>query len=192
MAAGCSNERDAAPAPGAGRAGNDIAPFEKHATGGQDALRVKTDTARGRLWVLGLDAVRVHDAASGKPIRQVTLPNWSVARFICDPDMVLDSSGSAIISSNAQAKLWRIDADSFQVKEQEISLLGRERWDIGFGALAFATDGTLYAMTATAGSLWKIDAARAGASLVETYLPPSKACAITAQFLGRPDRSRKP
>jgi hypothetical protein len=106
--------------------------------------------------------------------------------------MVLDSSGSAIISSNVQARLWRIDAESFDVKEHEISLHGREQWDTGFGALAFAADGTLYALTSSAGSLWKIDVAKASAGMIEPDSPPSKACAFTTQFLKDLERSRKP
>ena len=142
--------------------------------------------------MLGLDNVRVYDTVKKKLIRRIELPNGSVARFICDPDMVLDSSGSAFISSNVQAKLWRIDADSFEVKEHEISLHGREQWDIGFGALAFAADGALYALTSSAGSLWKIDIAKASASTIDPDNPPSRACALTAQFLKDFERSRKP
>jgi len=158
----------------------------------RDALRVMTDTARNRRWVLGLDDVRVYDTVKKRLIRKIVLPSWSVARFICNPDMVLDGLGSAYISSNVQAKIWRIDAASFEVKEHKISLLGRERWDVGFGALAFATDGTLYALTSTVGSLWKVDVAREDASMIEPNDPPSKACAFTAQFLKDFERSRKP
>jgi len=156
------------------------------------ALRVKTDPARSRVWVLGLDNVRVYDTVKKRLIRQIELPSWSVARLVCMPDMALERSGSAFISSNAQSRLWRIDADSFEVKMHEISLHGREQWDIGFGALAFAADGALYALTSSVGSLWKIDVAKASASMIEPNNPPSKACAFTAQFLKDFERSRKP
>ena len=188
--AGCSKERDPAQGSTAGRTGNDNALLETYAIGGRDALRARTDTARSRLWVLGLDDVRVYDTVKKRLIRRIELPSWSVARFICGPDMVLDSSGSAIISSNVQARLWRIDADSFEVKEHEIRLHGRERWDVGFGALTFAADGTLLALTSTAGTLWKIDVAKASAGMIEPDNPPSNACAFTAQFLQDFERSR--
>jgi hypothetical protein len=142
--------------------------------------------------VLGLDDVRVFDTTKKQLMRKVVLPNWSVARFICPPDMVLDGSGSAIISSNVQARLWQIDADSFEVKQHEIRLQGREQWDTGFGALAFAADGALYAMTSSAGSLWKIDVAKAGASMIEVNGPPLRGCAFTTQFLNNLERSQKP
>jgi len=68
----------------------------------RDSLRIRTDASRSRHWVLGLDHVRVYDTASKKLIRQITLPNWSVARFICEPDIALDKSGSAFVSSNVE------------------------------------------------------------------------------------------
>ena len=179
--AGCGNEGKPTQSSMADRTGSDVALLEKHGTGERDAFRIRTDTTRNRVWVLGPDDVRVYDAAK-RPIRRIILSNWSVAHFICDPDMVLDGSGSAIISSNVPARLWRIDADSFEVTQHEISLQGKEQWDIGFGALAFAADGTLVALTASANSLWKIDLARASASLIELYHPPLKTCALTAQL----------
>ena len=189
---GCSNEGNPARSAMAAPAGNDNALPETSAVGGWDALRARTDTARNRLWVLGLDNVRVYDTVKKKLIRRIELPNWSVARIVCMPDMALDRSGSAFITSNVQARLWRIDADSFEVKEHEISLHGREQWDTGFGALVFAAEGTLYALTSSAGSLWKIDVATASASMIDPGNPPSRACAFATQFLNDFERSRKP
>lgn len=149
------------------------------------SLRARTDTVRGRLWVLEVDAVRVYDAAGKRLIREVVLPNWSVGRFVCNPDLAIDNSGSIVISSNVQARLWRVDADSFEVKEREISLQGREHWDIGFGALAFAADGTLFGLTSTGGSLWKIDVDRGSARIVELGGLLLNQCELTAQFSGK-------
>jgi len=78
------------------------------------------------------------------------------------------------------------------VREHEISLHGREQWDTGFGALVFAAEGALYALTSSAGSLWKIDVAKASASMIDPDNPPSRSCAFTAQFLKDIERSRKP
>jgi len=189
---GCSNEGNPARSAMAAPAGNDNALPETSAVGRWDALRARTDTARNRLWVLGLDNVRVYDTVKKKLIRRIELPNWSVARIVCMPDMALDRSGSAYISSNAQPRLWRIDADSFEVKEHEISLHGREQWDTGFGALVFAAEGALYALTSSAGSLWKIDVATASAGMIDPDNPPSRACAFSTQFLKDIERSRKP
>ncbi|MDH5535684.1 MAG: hypothetical protein OEZ08_08970, partial [Betaproteobacteria bacterium] len=122
-------------------------------------------------------------------VRQVALPSSSVARFICEPDMVLDRSGSAIISSNVQARLWRIDTDSFEVKEYVINLQGRERYDVGFGALGFAADGTLFAVTSTAGSLWRIDLDQRSARIVASETTYLNVCELTAPLMSKLERS---
>jgi len=148
----------------------------------RDGFRIRRDEARNRTWVLGLDDVRVHDSASGRLIQKIELPSWSVARFTCDPDMVLDSSGSAIISSNAQSRLWRIDAASLKVSEYEIRLQGREQWDAGFGALAFAADGNLLALMSFGGSLWDIDLASGTGRRVAPNRTFFNACGSTMQY----------
>jgi len=181
---GCSQEQVAAQRSAEFRGGNgDVL---------RDGFRIRRDMARNRIWLLGLDDVRVYDAGSKRLIRKVALPGWSMARFTCAPDMVLDGSGSAIVSSNVLARFWRIDADSFEAQAHDIRLEGREQWDVGFGALAVAGDESLYALTATGGSLWKIDIARASASLIELEGPPLRGCAFTPQFLKDFERSRKP
>ena len=170
---------------GCGKEGN-----PEYGTDQKSPLRFRTDAARNRFWVLGVEDVRVYDATKKQLTRKIVLPNWAVARFICSPDMVLDSSGSAIISSNVQAKLWRVDADSFEVTEHEISLHGREQWDNGFGALAFAADGTLLALTSSGGSLWRIDAGKGSARIVDPNAPLLNTCSLTTQHLNRLKRSQ--
>lgn len=175
--AGCGQERFSAQ-------GSVSAPAATQA-GEPDVLRVRTD-ARNRRWVLAVDGVRVYEGRM--LIRRIVLPNWSIARSVCLPDLALDRAGSAVIASNVQAKLWRVDADTFAVTEHEIGLQGREQWDIGFGAVAFAPGGTLYAMTSTANSAWKVDLARGSASAVEFYSPPVKPCALPTEHLDRFER----
>ena len=191
--AGCSQERRSTQASTASRAASvKSLPAETYAEVERDAIRIRADTARARLWVLGLDNVRVYDAVTKKLIREVALPSWTVRRLVCDPSLALDRSGSAFISGNVTPTVWRIDADSFQVKKQEIQLQGREQWDTGFGALAFAADGTLYALTSVVGSLWKVDVAKASANMIQVNDPPEIECAFTAQFLKDFERSQKP
>ena len=154
--------------------------------GGQDVLRVREDLVRNRLWVLTSSEVRVYNtAATGKRlIRTIALPNWSVVGFrnVCMPDLVLDRSGSAFIASNGQARLMRIDADRFELKDYAISFRERDGMDIGFGALAFAADGALFARTTPGGMLWKIDLARSSATMTDVVKKlPADQCAITTQ-----------
>ncbi len=65
------------------------------------------------------------------------------------------------------------------MKEHEIRLHAREDWDTGFGALAFAADGTLFALTAFAGSLWRIDIAKSSADEVELSERVLDTCELT-------------
>jgi hypothetical protein len=147
--------------------------------GEQGVLRVKTDGARDRLWVLSVNDLRIYDRARKQLVRRIALPNWSVARFICPPDMVLDGSGSATVSSNSQAKLWWIDADTLEVKEREIRLYEREEWDVGFGAVALAADGSLLALSSTGGWLWNVNVEAGTGRLWNWGTPLLNACDLT-------------
>jgi hypothetical protein len=180
---GCSNGETQARDAATGRAGSRGAQLAPYGIGEREVLRVRTDLVRGRLWVLGLDNVYVYEFATRRLVRKISLANWFVSRFDCKPDLALDHSGSAWISSNAQSRLWRIDASDFTVSDREIRLRERDHWDVGFGALAFGADGALFALTATAGgSLWKIDPREASASPVELGLPPVKVCELADLF----------
>jgi hypothetical protein len=143
-----------------------------------DGFRIRRDPMRNRIWLLGLDAVSIYDGQSKRLIRSIKLPGWSVARFACDPDIVLDRSGSAIVSSNVQPRLWRIDAASFEVSEHPVKLEGRERWDVGFGALVVARDGTLLALTSVSESYWSIDLDRGTARMVAPGTVPMSICGV--------------
>ena len=185
---GCRNEKEPAQGSTASSTGSDY-PMDRDDE--RIDLRVRTDSARSRVWVLGLADVRVYDSATKKLLRQIALPSWIVARATCDPDLALDRSGSAFISSNAQPRIWRIDADSFEVKEHEIILQGKEQWDLGFGALAFAQDGTLLALSSPVGLLWSIDVDKASARMVEQNASFRDVCELTIQLVSAFEKSGK-
>ena len=177
LTAGCSRDVPAQ-GPAASRAG--------HSSFLQDGIRVRRDAVRNRIWLLGLEDVRVYDATSERLIRRVALPGWSVARNACDPDLVLDESGSAIISSNVQARLWRIDGGTLTVSERDITLQERENWDVGFTALAPADNGKLLAVTSLAGSFWSIDLDKGIALMAAPSAALQNLCGLTAQQGNRP------
>jgi len=192
--AGCGNSEKRSQNSSGGRADSADLRQDTQGTSERDVLRIREDLVRNRLWVLTLDAVRVYNTATtGKRlIRKIALPSWSVVGFrsVCMPDMALDRTGSAYISSNGQARLWRIDADRFDLKDYAISFQEREGRDIGFGALGFAADGTLFARTTPGGLLWKIDIAKASATMIEVNKKrPLDECAITTQLLNDFERS---
>ena len=159
---------------------------ESQGTSEQDVIRVREDLVRNRFWVMTLKEVRIYNtSATGKRlIKKIALPIWSVVGFrnVCMPDMVLDRAGSAFISSNGQARLLRIDADRFTLEDYAISFHEREGMDVGFGALAFAADGTLFGRTTPGGLLWKIDIAKASATMTPAIKKlPADQCAITTR-----------
>ena len=151
----------------------------------RNALRTRTDPARGRIWVLGIDDVRVYDAASRRLLRQIALPGWLVVDTPCMPDLILHRSGSAYISSNVRPWIWRIDGAGFDLRVYEVSMPGREHLDFGFATLRFGDNGTLYAFSPAANSVWKIDLFHANASMIESYGVPLNECTLAMQS---PDR----
>jgi hypothetical protein len=119
----------------------------------------RTDVAGNRVWVLELDALTVYDRTNRRRLRRVILPDWPVAGpgHACAPDLVLDRSGAALISSNVVPVLWRIDPQRFEVRQIFLTLDSDTDKDVGFTALAFAADGTLTAAGASFPSSWRID-----------------------------------
>jgi hypothetical protein len=157
-------------------AGPDRAILEQHHPGGRSVLRVRADRERQRLWVLTLDNVYVYDTRELALIRRIRLPEWFVADFMCAPDMIVDKSGTAFVSHNVQPRVVQIGGHDFEVKEHQLQLISGKQWEIGFGALAFGPDGTLFALSALAGSLFRIDLGRATATEIE----PAQMDAATA------------
>lgn len=134
--------------------------LEKHQRGGEaQALRVRADAQRNRLWVLTPGDVYVYDATKLVLIARVGLPNWSVAGpgFMCAPDLALDRAGTAFVSNNVEPRLVTIDARDFRATEHALTLVSPKQWEIGFGGLAFGQDGTLFGISALAGSIFRID-----------------------------------
>jgi len=157
--------------------------LEKRHRGDRHALRMREDAARHRLWVLTVEHVYVYDTRKLRLIRQIRLPNWSVADFICSPDMVLDQSGTAFVSNNVQSRLLQIGPANFRKKEHELRLISARQWETGFGGLAFGSDGTLFALSSLAGSLFKVDLASRSAKEIALTKPVPEGCALT--YLGQ-------
>ena len=76
--------------------------MRRHASGDLQALRMRMDAERQRLWVLTSEHVHVYDMNTLELVRRVALPDWPVAEFVCPPDIVLDATGAAFVSSNVQ------------------------------------------------------------------------------------------
>ena len=119
----------------------------------------RTDVAGNRVWVLELDGVKVFDRTNRRLLRHVSLADWAAIgpNDGCAPDLVLDPSGAALVSSNVVPVIWRIEPQRFEVKQIFLRLDSDADKDVGFTALAVAQDGTLTASGATFASSWRID-----------------------------------
>lgn len=134
---------------------------------------VRVDAERNRRWVLELDAVTVYDNLNGRRLRRIVLPDWVVAgpRDGCPPGLVIEPSGSALISSNVLPVLWRVGSERFELTRIDVELDSDTDKDIGFSSLSLASDGILLASGSTVSSQWRIDLARARATKLATQAP---------------------
>lgn len=136
----------------------------------RDVLRMRTDAARNRLWVLTLANVHVYDIAGRMLLRRIRLPEWSVADFdyALPPDLALDHHGAAFVSNNVEPRLLEVDPSTFQTREHQLRLTSRKQWETGFGSLRFAPDGTLLAVSATGRSGFRIDLLNGNAQEIQS------------------------
>ena len=132
-----------------------------------EVYRIRADHQRGRYWVLSNDNIRVYNARDRQLIATITLLGWNVAGGVSPPDLVLTSAGTALVSSNIVPEFWHIDPDRYTVMRQTVTLLTRENWGVGFSALAFTAEGTLFGVTAHAGTLWRINLEERTATHIE-------------------------
>jgi hypothetical protein len=144
----------------------DDPPAQREAHSAQ-ALRTKTDLARGMRWELEWGGVVVRDLATGKTLRHIPLPGatFAGARDSSLPDLLLGRTGAAFVSSNVQPRIWRISPARFEVELFDIALDSDEGKDFGFDNLAWETDEkVLRATNAPGGIAWRIELHSATAS----------------------------
>jgi len=123
------------------------------------SMRQKVDPARNRTWLLTEAGLFVHDAANPQKT-EIVLPGWLWVRpqFACLPDVALGPRGEALVTSNVEATLWKIDPDSLAVSVHRLALDSDLDRDVGFIALAYSPEhGEFFAASASHGSLWRID-----------------------------------
>ncbi len=149
--------------------------LEQRSEGRLEALRVQVDVARNRLWVLHGDGVYVYEITTRRQIGRIGMLVGEPAH--CAPDLALDPSGAAIVSSNVRAVLWRLDPERFEARRHELVRDTDRHKIVGFTGLAFA-DGLLFGVDARQGSLWKIDLAAGKAEKLELSSPVRGACGL--------------
>lgn len=160
--------------------GGDLPPLAGH--GRSQVFRVRIDSGRSRIWVLASDAVYLYDARSSRVVARIALNAIGQhSSEHCFPDMALDASGNALVSSAMLPRLMHIDAATHGVTERTLEPNADHDKDFGLSALAFGPNGvTLYGASATTGAVWKIDHASGRAEKLELSHPLFGACALLA------------
>ena len=146
-----------------------------------EPLRVVQDPARNRTWRLERDAVYVQEAAK---TRRIELPGWMhiSEEYACRPDVAVDAQGSLVVTSNAVPIVWSVDPASGQVTRHELVLDADTGKDVGFTGLTYAADqGVFFAVSATHGSLWRIDPLLRRAQKVPTSEPLRNGCGLAVE-----------
>jgi hypothetical protein len=126
--------------------------------GSGHVLRVRTDEARGRVWILATDGLYVHEPASGR-MQRFRLRGWMhLGRpHACPPDLVVEARGTVIASSNIVPRLWRVDPERARAEELELQIGAEAARDIGFTALEMVGPDLIVARSAIDQSAWRID-----------------------------------
>ena len=146
-----------------------------------EPLRVVQDHERNRTWRLERDAVYVQEAAK---TRRIELPGWMHVdeSYVCRPDIALDAGGAAVITSNVAPIVWRVDPRTGTASQHELVLDHDQNQEIGFSGLTYAADqDVFFAVSATQGSLWRIDPMLRRAQKIPTSQPVRNACSLAVE-----------
>lgn len=121
-------------------------------------LRIHTDFARGRVWVLATDGVYLQERPR-VAARRFTLPGWMHVNRpqAAAPDLILDHDGTAIVSSNIVPHLWRVDPERASADLIEVDPWPDARKDMGFTSLVLVIPGSIRARSTIDSSGWRID-----------------------------------
>ena len=161
----------------AGDAASEVAPGYEE---GLPILRFQKDAARDRGWLLTASGVFVFTLSTRQTVAQVSLPQWTWANaaFSCPPDLAVGPKGEALISSNVEPTLWRVDPVTLAVSRHALALDADTDKDVGFTGLAFSeVQGAFYAVSHF-GALWRIDPLLQRAQKVDLSAPMPTACGV--------------
>ena len=130
-----------------------------------------------------LDSEAVY-LVEGTQKKRFELPGWVHARepYICAPDLAVDAHGAVVVTSNVMPVLWRIEPAKAQVTKHELTLDADTDKDLGFTGLTYAPDqGVFFGVSATYGSLWRIDPLLRRAQKIQSSAPLNDACGLTVE-----------
>jgi hypothetical protein len=156
-------------------------------------VRYQVDAANGRIWWLTREGVFLRDARTPQKIA-VPIPGWQWAGepYGCLPALALGPNGEALVTSDVESTVWKIDPDTLVVSMHVLAPDSDLDKDVGYTALAFSSEhGAFFAVSGLHGSLWKIDSSLTRAQKIAVSAPMPKACGVAvsapqkAERLGR-------
>lgn len=147
------------------------------------AVRAQLDSASGRVWVLHVDGVDVHDAIGTTGTKtSIQLPGWSwaTAPYACPPDLAVIGNRDALVTSNVSAAIWRIDSATLAVTRYDLAVAENAGREVGFSRLFYsAHDDALFAAGAFDSSLWHIDHLLTHARPIALSRPLPEGCVLS-------------
>lgn len=146
-------------------------------------VRYQVDAANGRIWWLSREGVFLRDAKTAQKIA-VPIPGWQWAGepYGCLPALALGPNGEALVTSDVEATVWKIDPDTLAVSRHVLAPDADLDKDVGYTALAYSSEHAAYfAVSGLHGSLWKIDSSLTRAQKIALSAPLPKACGVAVR-----------
>jgi hypothetical protein len=153
-------------------------------------VRYQVDAAHGRIWWLTREGVFLRDARTPQKIA-VPIPGWQWAGepYGCLPALALGPNGEALVTSDVESTVWKIDPDTLAVSMHVLAPDTDLDKDVGYTALTYSSEhGAFFAVSGLHGSLWKIDQSFTRAQKIALSAPLRNACGLslgTQQKAGR-------
>jgi hypothetical protein len=157
---------------------------------GEANVRYQFDAAQGRIWWLTREGVFVHDAKLPQKVA-VPIPGWQWAGepYGCLPALALGPNGEALVTSDVESTVWRIDPDTLAVSRHVLAPDADLDKDVGYTGLVYSSEhAAFFAVSGLHGTLWKIDSALTRAQKVTLSAPLPKACGVAVRAPQKAER----
>jgi len=153
-------------------------------------VRYQVDAANGRIWWLTREGVYVHDAKMPQKVA-VPIPGWQWAGepYGCLPALALGPNGEALVTSDVESTVWKIDPDTLAVSRHVLAPDADVDKDVGYTGLVYSSEhAAFFAVSGLHGTLWKIDSALTRAQKVSLSAPLPRACGVAVRAPQKAER----
>lgn len=165
-------------------------PSRAAAAASERNVRYQVDAAHGRIWWLTPEGVYVHDAKMPQKVA-VPIPGWQWAGepYGCFPALALGPNGEALVTSDVESTVWKIDPDTLAVSMHVLAPDSDLDKDVGYTGLVYSSEAAaFFAVSGMHGSLWRIDPALTQAQKVAVSAPMPRACGVAVRAPQKAER----